>query len=90
MGLSVEELYELGYEMYIEPTTMIRVAANAIWEAARNAKAAGHSNVLVEQHGNLYDHLEKWMDVSTVRRFRTWYFEQENSRAASEVGYGSR
>jgi 2,3-dimethylmalate lyase len=90
MGLSVQELYELGYEMYIEPTTMIGVAANAMWEAARKAKAAGHSNVLAEQHGNLYDHLEKWMDVNTVRRFRTEYVDEANSKVASEVGYDSR
>ena len=75
MELSSRGLPILDIQMYIEPTTMIGVAANAMWEAAQKAKAAGHSNVLAEQHGNLYDHLEKWMDVSTVRRFRTKYVE---------------
>jgi phosphoenolpyruvate phosphomutase len=77
MDLSVQKLYELGYEMYIEPTTMIGVAANAMWQAAQEVKAAGHSNVVAQRHGSLYDHLENWMDVETVRRFRSKYVDKQ-------------
>jgi 2-methylisocitrate lyase-like PEP mutase family enzyme len=76
MNLPVQQLYDLGYEMYIEPTTLIGVAANAMSAAARSIIEAGNSNVVAEQHGSLYDHLEKWMDVSAVRRFRTKYVDQ--------------
>lgn len=77
MNLTVQQLYELGYEMYIEPTTMIGVTANAMALAASEIIKAGNSNVVAEQHGSLYDHLEKWMDVATVRRVRTQYVEQQ-------------
>lgn len=73
MDLSVERLYEMGYEMYIEPTTLIGVAANAMWRAAQMARQAGGSSVLADQHGSLYEHLENWMDVKTVRRLRREY-----------------
>ena len=33
MELSIDELYELGYQMYIEPTTLLGVAANAMAQA---------------------------------------------------------
>ena len=75
MSLTVQQLYDMGYAMYIEPTTMIGVAANAMWEAAQSARGAGHSGLLANQHGNLYDHLERWMDVGTVRRIRSSYVE---------------
>jgi 2-methylisocitrate lyase-like PEP mutase family enzyme len=76
MNLSVQEIYDLGYEMYIEPTTMIGVAANAMWNAAQHAHKSGSSLALTEQHGNLYDLLERWMDVKTVREYRTKYVDQ--------------
>ncbi len=76
MNLSVQQLYDLGYEMYIEPTTMIGVAANAMALAARSIVDAGTSNVVAEQHGSLYEHLERWMDVESVRRFRAKYVDQ--------------
>ncbi len=76
MNLSVQQLYDLGYEMYIEPTTMIGVAANAMVLAARSIVEAGNSNVVAEQHGSLYEHLERWMDVESVRRFRAKYVDR--------------
>jgi 2,3-dimethylmalate lyase len=81
MHLSVQQLYGLGYEMYIEPTTMIGIAANAMSAAARRIIEAGNSDVVADQHGSLYDHLEEWMDVSTVRRFRAKYVEQQEQGA---------
>ena len=75
MGLSVDELYELGYEMYIEPTTLLGVAANAMLAAAVRVRDTGRSDAVAEEHGNLYDHLERFMDVAEVRRIRTRYVE---------------
>jgi 2-methylisocitrate lyase-like PEP mutase family enzyme len=76
MNMSVQQLYDLGYEMYIEPTTMIGIAANAMWQAAQQALRSGSSITLADQHGNLYDLLEKWMDVKTVRDYRARYVNQ--------------
>lgn len=76
MNMSVQQLYDLGYEMYIEPTTMIGIAANAMWQAAQRALRSGSSITLADQHGNLYDLLEKWMDVKTVRDYRAKYVNQ--------------
>jgi 2-methylisocitrate lyase-like PEP mutase family enzyme len=76
MNLSIQQLYELGYEMYIEPTSLLGVAANAMAEAAQKMIAAGNSAVVANEHGSLYDHLEKWMDVETVRRYRTKYVDR--------------
>ncbi|MGH9505152.1 MAG: isocitrate lyase/PEP mutase family protein [Terriglobales bacterium] len=77
MNLPVQQLYDLGYEMYIEPTTLTGVAANAMHAAARSIIAAGNSNIVAEQHGSLYEHLERWMDVESVRRFRAKYVDRE-------------
>jgi 2-methylisocitrate lyase-like PEP mutase family enzyme len=79
MDLSVKQLYEMGYEMYIEPTTLTGVAANAMWQAALAARRAGRSSVLADQHGSLYDHLENWMDVETVRRIRRQYVRKDGA-----------
>jgi 2,3-dimethylmalate lyase len=86
MGLSIDELYELGYQMYIEPTTLLGVAANAMMEAAERVRASGRSNTVAEEHGNLYEHLERWMDVAEVRRIRATYVE----RPAARAGAGAR
>jgi 2-methylisocitrate lyase-like PEP mutase family enzyme len=73
MELSIDELYELGYEMYIEPTTLLGVAANAMLDAALRVRETGRIDAAAAEHGNLYDHLERWMDVAEVRRIRTEY-----------------
>ena len=75
MSLSIDELYALGYEMYIEPTTLIGVAANAMLDAATRVRESGRSDAVAAEHGSLYDHLERWMDVAEVRRIRTQYVE---------------
>jgi 2-methylisocitrate lyase-like PEP mutase family enzyme len=76
MSLSIDELYALGYEMYIEPTTLIGVAANAMLDAAMRVRESGRSDAVAAEHGSLYDHLERWMDVAEVRRIRTEYVEE--------------
>jgi methylisocitrate lyase len=76
MKLSIDELYQLGYQMYIEPTTLLGVAANAMLAAATHVRATGRSDAVAREHGNLYDHLERWMDVSEVRRIRTQYVDR--------------
>jgi 2-methylisocitrate lyase-like PEP mutase family enzyme len=76
MKLSIEELYQLGYQMYIEPTTLLGVAANAMLAAATRVRETGRSDAVSSEHGNLYDHLERWMDVGEVRRIRTQYVDR--------------
>jgi 2-methylisocitrate lyase-like PEP mutase family enzyme len=73
MRLSIDDLYELGYELYIEPTTLLGVAANAMYDAAMRVRATGRSDAVAAEHGNLYEHLERWMGVDEVRRIRTEY-----------------
>ncbi|MDX6631185.1 MAG: methylisocitrate lyase [Gaiellales bacterium] len=75
MQLSIDELYELGYQMYIEPTTLTGVAANAMLEAAVRVRESGRSDAAAEGHGDLYEHLERWMDVAEVRRIRSQYVD---------------
>jgi 2,3-dimethylmalate lyase len=76
MRLSIDELHQLGYQMYIEPTTLLGVAANAMLEAAMRVRETGRSDAVAGEHGNLYDHLERWMDVAEVRRIRTQYVDR--------------
>jgi 2-methylisocitrate lyase-like PEP mutase family enzyme len=93
MALSIDDVYKLGYEMYIEPTTLIGVAANAMFGAAIRVKATGRTDSVASQHGNLYDHLERWMDVSSVRRIREKYVEDKIAAPPVSVkppaGHGS-
>jgi hypothetical protein len=76
MALSIDELYGLGYEMYVEPTTILGVAANAMFEAALKIKATGRTDAVAEEHGSIYDHMERWMDVPSVRRIRKEYVDR--------------
>jgi 2-methylisocitrate lyase-like PEP mutase family enzyme len=75
MKLSIDEIHQLGYQMYIEPTTLLGVAANAMLAAATRVRETGRSDAVAGEHGNLYDHLERWMDVGEVRRIRTQYVD---------------
>ena len=84
MDLSIDELYELGYQMYIEPTTLLGVAANAMVAAAEKVRTTGRSNSVAQEHGNLYAHLERWMDVAEVRRIRTTYVDGVPAVAPAE------
>ena len=76
MALSIDELYALGYEMYVEPTTLLGVAANAMFAAAQKVKATGRTDAVAAEHGSIYDHMEKWMDVATVRSIRQEYVDR--------------
>jgi 2,3-dimethylmalate lyase len=75
MHLTIDELYELGYQMYIEPTTLTGVAANAMLDAAVRIRETGRSDAVAAEHGNLYEHLERWMEVGEVRRIRSQHVE---------------
>lgn len=79
MSLTIDDLFELGYEMYIEPTTLLGVAANAMLDAAIRVRETGRSDAVAAEHGNLYDHLERWMDVAEVRRIRSKYVDGEHA-----------
>ena len=82
MGLSTDELYALGYQIYVEPTTLLGVAANAMTTAAQAVRSTGYSNAVAAEHGSLYDHLERWSDVAEVRRIRTTYVHEETATPA--------
>lgn len=84
MSFSLAEIYDLGYEMYIEPTTLLGVAANAMLEAARRVRQTGRSDAVASEHGNLYDHLENWMDVAAVRELRSRYVTPETASPRSD------
>lgn len=77
MELTVDELYKLGYQMQIEPTTMLGVAVNAMAEALALEKRTGKISSLAAQHGNLYDLLDLWMNVPEVRRIRETYVKNQ-------------
>ena len=81
MSLSIDELYALGYEMYVEPSTLLGVGVNAMYEAAQKVKATGRSDAVAAQHGSLYDLMELWMDVPTVRRIREKYIDVDGVSA---------
>jgi 2-methylisocitrate lyase-like PEP mutase family enzyme len=73
MDLSVEDLFALGYQLQIEPTTLLGVAANAMLNAALHERRTGKIASVSSQHGNLYDLMEAWMNVAQVRRIRDSY-----------------
>jgi 2-methylisocitrate lyase-like PEP mutase family enzyme len=77
MELTVDELYELGYQLQIEPTTMLGVAVNAMVNALALERQTGKISSLAEQHGNLYDLLDSWMNVPEVRRIRQTYVKND-------------
>lgn len=77
MELTVDELYELGYQMQIEPTTMLGVAVNAMVKALALEKQTGKISSLAGEHGNLYDLLDLWMNVPEVRRIRQTYIKNQ-------------
>jgi 2-methylisocitrate lyase-like PEP mutase family enzyme len=77
MELTVDELYELGYQLQIEPTTMLGVAVNAMVKALALERQTGKISSLAEQHGNLYDLLDSWMNVPEVRRIRQTYVKND-------------
>jgi 2-methylisocitrate lyase-like PEP mutase family enzyme len=83
MNLSVDELFELGYQLQIEPTTMIGVAVNAMVKAMELERKTGRMSSLAEQHGNLYELLELWMNVGEVRRIRQSYVENTKEDKAA-------
>jgi methylisocitrate lyase len=86
MSLSIDEIFALGYDMYIEPTTLIGAAANAMFAVAEKVRATGRTDAAATEHGSLYDHLERWMDVAEVRRIRTQYVDRADDKP--EVAQG--
>jgi 2-methylisocitrate lyase-like PEP mutase family enzyme len=86
MALSVDELYELGYQLQIEPTTMLGVAANAMARALALEKQTGKILSVASQHGNLYELMDLWMNVPEVRRIRATYVEAEFRGRARGAG----
>lgn len=73
MEASVDDLFELGYQLQCEPSTLLGVAANAMLNAALRERASGRMLDLESEHGNLYDILNTWMNVPEVNRIRQTY-----------------
>ncbi len=73
MEASVDELFQLGYQLQCEPSTLLGVAANAMMKAALRERKSGRMIDLEEEHGNLYDILNTWMNVPEVLRIRETY-----------------
>lgn len=78
IGLSIDEIYALGYQMHIEPSTLLGVAIHAMEDAAATVRRTGRMASVASQHGNLYEIMEKWMNVSEVRRIRQSYTEKSS------------
>jgi hypothetical protein len=47
-------------------------------------RESGRSDAAADGHGNLYEHLERWMEVGEVRRIRSQYVEQGEGRAGGD------
>lgn len=73
MEASVDDLFDLGYQLQCEPSTLLGVAANAMMKAAERERRSGRMIDLQEEHGNLYDILNTWMNVPEVNRIRKTY-----------------
>lgn len=76
IGLSIDEIYALGYQMHIEPSTLLGVAIHAMEQAAATVRRTGRMASVAAEHGNLYELMEKWMNVPEVRRIRQSYTER--------------
>jgi 2-methylisocitrate lyase-like PEP mutase family enzyme len=84
MDLGVDQLFALGYQLQIEPSTMIGVAANAMVKAAARERATGKMNSVAAEHGNLYDLMDLWMNVPEVRRIRRQYVQSKLKAAGGD------
>ena len=84
MELGVDELFALGYQLQIEPSTMIGVAANAMAKAAARERSTGKMNSVAAEHGNLYDLMDLWMNVPEVRRIREQYVKSKLKTAGGD------
>lgn len=76
MEATVDDLYRLGYQLQCEPSTLLGVAANAMLQAAVRERASGRMIDVADQHGNLYDILNTWMNVPEVIRIRQTYCDK--------------
>jgi len=74
---SVDDLFKLGYQIQCEPSTLLGVAANAMMKAAIRERKSGRMIDLEQEHGNLYDILETWMNVPEVLRIRETYCDKK-------------
>ena len=84
MDLSESDLFDLGYQLQIEPSTLIGVAANAMVQAAARERATGKINSVAAEHGNLYDLMEQWMNIAEVRRIRGQYVKSKLQAAGGD------
>ena len=71
--LSIDEIYELGYEMFIEPTTLLGPALNAMAAAAEKVISTGRSDAVSAEHGELQDLLNDYSDARTLARMYAKY-----------------
>ena len=76
MEASVDDLFKLGYQLQCEPSTLLGVAAGAMMKAALRERKSGRMIDLEDEHGNLYDILNTWMNVPEVLRIRETYCDK--------------
>ena len=59
----------------LRPSVMwlLGAALTAMVKAAKRERASGRMIDLEEEHGNLYDILDTWMNVPEVKRIRSTY-----------------
>src|SRR5262245_3419407 len=77
MEASVDDLFKLGYQLQCEPSTLLGVAASSMLRAALRARKSGRMLELEEEHGNVYDILNTWMNVPEVIRIRQTYCDKK-------------
>ena len=73
--LSIDEIYELGYEMFIEPTTLLGPALNAMAAAAEKDITTGRSDAVSVEHGELDDLLNTYADAGTLASMYAKYMD---------------
>jgi hypothetical protein len=66
--LSIADYHALGYEMFIEPTTLLGVAISAMRSAAARVLGSGRSDAVADEHGDLDQMLREWADSEEVER----------------------
>ena len=73
MSYAVQQIFDWGFQLYIEPTTLLGVAASSMVSASRRVKTSGRSIDVAAEHGSIYDLLDDWSDASNLRRLRDVY-----------------
>jgi 2-methylisocitrate lyase-like PEP mutase family enzyme len=69
--LSIRDIYDLGYEMFIEPTPLLGVSINAMVAAAKRIRQSERSDVVAAEHGSLDHMLREWAESDSVEQIHS-------------------